>query len=100
MKTKKYRTVGDTYPIQAVILENSQPVDITGAAITFNFKKGSESKITLTGEIIDGPNGKVNFTPTTEQVSKNGTYNFNIKVDKIGVVTTYLKGQLILEDDL
>ena len=94
------RTVGDTYPIKAIITKNKAPVDITGATGEFNFKKGSGSKQTITGEITDGAGGAIQFTPTAEQVTEDGSYKFNIKITQGSTVTTYLKGDLILEDDL
>lgn len=98
--TKHYRTVGDTYPLKAKIVKNGVAVNITGATGTFNFKNNTTDKTTIAGVITDGPGGAIEFTPTTEQVSIDATYRFNIKIDQSGVITTYLKGQLILEDDL
>ena len=58
------RTVGDTYPLKATITKNGEPVDITGAVGTFNFKKASGAKITIDGTITDGAGGAIEFTPT------------------------------------
>ncbi len=100
MSVKHRRTVGDTYPMRSTVTKNNSPVDITNATCTFNFKNGSNEKETINGTIIDGPGGIVEFTPTPEQVAEDGAYNFNIKVEVNGTITTYLKGQLLLEDDL
>lgn len=100
MSVKHRRTVGDTYPLKSTVTKNGEPVDITGSTCTFNFKNGTIAKTTIAGAVVDGPGGVVEFTPTTEQVSSDGTYSFNIKVQTGTVITTYLKGELILEDDL
>ncbi len=98
--SKHYRTVGDTYPLKATITKNGEAVDISSASGSFNFKKASGDKITIVGVITDGPGGKIQFTPSVDQVNVDGTYKFNIKITQDTVVTTYLKGELILEDDL
>ena len=94
------RTVGDTYPLKATITKNGEPVDITGASGTFNFKKASGELISIVGVITDGPGGAIQFSPTADQVVTDGRYKFNIKLTQDGIVTTYLKGELILEDDI
>lgn len=103
--TKEHRrTVGDTYPIKAIIKvkvdDTVNIVDITGAIGEFNFKNTAKGKITLVGVVVNGPAGEIHFTPTAAQVDSDGTYNYNLKITQDGVVTTYKKGQLILEDDL
>ena len=104
LNTTHRRTVGDTYPIKAtikiVVDDVAEVVDISGASGTFNFKNSTKSKQTLTGTVTDGPNGKIEFPLTDEQVDTDGTYSYNLKMTIGGKITTFAKGSLILEDDL
>lgn len=98
------RVAGDTYPLKATIRvkegNDLVPVDITGSTGTFNFKNTSAGKQTIDGTVTDGPNGKIEFAPAEGQMDADGSYSYNIKMLIAGKVTTFAKGELILEDDL
>ena len=91
------RTKGDTYVIKAELMNNGAAVDLTGYNLSFNFKN-QKAEGSIAG-VIQGL-GQVNFTPTALDFSIAGEYKFNIKATKDAEVITYVKGTLLVEEDL
>jgi hypothetical protein len=91
------RTVGDTYILKATFTIAGTPVDLTGYSLAFNYKN---SKVggTIAGVVTGTGTGE--FTPSALDFLDPGEYKFNIKATKGTEITTYLKGRLILEEDL
>ena len=96
------RKRGDTYPIQAVIKINGEPIDLTGSDVKFSFKPsdGNGSVTTIMGVISSDEVGVVMFTPTVTDFSVSGKYLFDIQRSDGSVIATHLSGILLLEGDV
>lgn len=98
MAEKTYRrTVGDTYVLKATFTIAGSPIDLTGYSLQFNYKN-SKNGGTIAGVVTGTGTGE--FTPLVTDFTEPGEYKFNIKAIKGTEITTYLKGKLILEEDL
>ena len=96
------RVRGDNYPIEAILTINKAPINLTGATVSFSYIKTNPigTAKTINGTIVDAPNGKVMFSPTSTDFSEAGSFKYDIQHTLNGITTTHLLGVLILEDDI
>lgn len=93
---KRYR--GDTYPIIATLKENSIPVDLTNSTVKLTI--GYNIPVTIIGNITDATNGVVQFEFGAAEVAVVGRFKYDIQAETGSYVTTYVKDNFILTDDI
>ena len=100
---------GDSWPFVVTITDRttSTPLDITSYTfkLTVDRKANPSSEGTklfnVTGVVIDGPNGKVKFTPISANHGTAGNYYYDIQMSGAGnVVKTIVKSQYIINQDI
>lgn len=95
------RVRGDTYPVEATLKINGLPVNLTGAIVNFSYKKVGDPQIkTILGVHDNSTNGIVVFTPTADDFTIAGTYDFDIERYQDGIKITHIIGRLVLADDI
>lgn len=93
------RIRGDNYPITATIKVNGELIDLTGSTMTFSYKSDSETKRSIIGTLT-GNKGEVEFYPAAEDLQVAGKYLFDIQREIGGIISTHLRGTMLLEDDI
>lgn len=86
----------------------SVPIDITGFSfkLTVNSEKDPTNQtneiFSVVGTIVDGPNGKVSFAPSsTETNVAPGPYYYDIEqTDLGGLISTLIKGKCKIIQDI
>jgi hypothetical protein len=103
------RVRGDTYPFVMVVKdENGLPIDITGFSFSLTVDPSPDptttaaNLFTLTGSIIDGPNGKVRFSLSSPQADQApGIYYYDVKmIDTASAERTIVRGEWAFEQDV
>lgn len=101
----RYR--GDTFPFQFTVRESGEVKDITDHTLLMSVQDeespaaDEDPLFTLTGTLTDPTNGVVTFAPTAEQMDLVGRYWYDVEMtDPDGLITTVVKGPLLLEHDL
>lgn len=63
------------------LTSNDAPVSLTGAtSAKFIMKQGATTKVTATAQIIDAPNGIVQYAWAAADTNTAGTYNAEIEI--------------------
>jgi len=93
------RVRGDNYPITATIKVNGKLIDLTGSIMTFSYKSNSEAKRSINGTLTQNK-GEVEFYPAAEDFQVAGKYQFDIQREIGGIISTHLRGTMLLEDDI
>lgn len=102
----RYR--GDTWPIRMTVLEDDQPMDITGCSftLTVDSKKSPTDDATnlfqLTGTIEGDPvDGIVIFEPSENDVDRVGKFYYDLQVeDTSSKKRTIAKNRFTLVQDI
>ena len=88
---------GDTWSQTFRFLSNGQPIDLTGAAAACEAQR-SELRGTLAATV--GPNpGEVTIQMDAVPLEP-GPWQYDLEIDKGGVVQTLVRGRLIVERDV
>jgi len=102
------RIRGDTFSF-AVLIEDSDgdPINITGATFLLTVDPAADpaddtnNLFQLTGTIIDGPNGKVQFTLSSLEADQDpDTYYYDLQMTSGSAIRTIMKGQWIVIQDI
>ncbi len=93
------RIRGDNYPITATIKVNGELIDLTGSTMTFSYKSGSEAKKSIDGSLTANK-GEVEFYPDATDFQIAGQYLFDIQREIGGIISTHLRGTMLLEEDI
>jgi hypothetical protein len=103
------RAINDTFPFRFNIkYEDESAVDITGFAFSLTVDPSDEPPdgtgklFTLTGTIIDGPNGIVEFGLSAVEAEQTpDTYYFDIQMtDAASKIRTIAKGEWVFSPDI
>lgn len=104
------RKRGDTYADEIVVTSATTglPIDITGYTFTMTLDPAKDpataanNLYTLTGTIIDAPNGRVEFAPSALQADQPpGAYFYDVQmVDGAGRKRTILLDKYKYEQDI
>jgi len=104
------RLRGDTKPIPKILKSDDTglAVNITGYTfvLTVDTQQNPPDAVTqqfqISGSIIDGPAGKVQFQPSLGQADQTpGTYWYDIQITEAsGAIVTLLKGKWLIRQDI
>ena len=102
------RSRGDTYGDVFVLKKKGRPVDINGFTFVLTVdpsatpETSANNLFSLTGVMIDGVNGKVEFAPTAQQANQTpGTYYYGIQLtDTYGRIRTVQSGKYTITQDI
>lgn len=103
------RKRGDTYADEFVIKSKTTklPINLTGYTFTLTLDPAkapidaSNNVYALTGTILDAPNGRVEFAPSSTQANQVGTFYFDVQmIDGAGRKRTVDSGKYKYEQDI
>lgn len=103
------RTRGDTFPFIFTVQDSSgNPINITSYTFLLSVDivadpvDDSGQLLQITGTIADGPNGKVQFTPSANDADQvPSTYYYDVQMkDTVDAIRTIAKGTWIVEQDI
>lgn len=100
-------TRGDSPVIPLTINSNGSPLDITGFTFTLTVNPlddppdDSGALFQISGTVTDGPNGRVQFQPSTMDTTQTpDNYYYDIQMVGGGSTRTILKGIFKIEPDI
>jgi hypothetical protein len=102
----RYR--GDTWPDTITVIDKlGNPIDISTFTFVMTLDNKSEPVdettrlYQLDGEVVNGPNGIVEFSPTEEQADRAGIYYYDVKmIDGTGRKKTIKKAAYVYSQDI
>ncbi len=103
------RSRGDNFPFQFTIQDSAGvAIDITGFSFLMTVDPEPDPSdalnnlFQLTGTIVDGPNGRVDFEPTTVDMDQTpDTYFYDVQMIDVGLaVRTAVKGEFEIQQDI
>lgn len=103
------RKRGDTYADEFTIKSatTGSPINITGYSFLLTVDPSAEpvsaatNLYTLTGTIISGPEGRVEFAPTATQANQIGSFFYDVQmVDGAGRKRTIVAGKYTYKQDI
>jgi hypothetical protein len=95
------RVRGDTYPIEAIIKVDGEPIDLTGSTLTFSMRNVEDSNIiSINGIINTNEIGRVSFTPSPQDVANVGEYIIDIQREYNGIIATHIVDRMTLTQDV
>lgn len=100
-----YLDQGSTFVSNLVYVDNSKiPVDISGFSVRAEFRSSysTANAYTLTGSIIDGPNGVVNLSmPYSDTANvKAGRYVYDVEIYDGIIVTKIFEGLIVVNPEV
>lgn len=95
------RKRGDNYPIGFLFTINGEAVDLTDNVLKFSFKNDElDTTTTIIGVMDDEVKGRAVFSPTVDNMSVVGQYNFDFQREIEGVIYTHASGIMLLQQDV
>ena len=101
------RKRGDTYPIEILVTSNDAPLDVAGCTfkLTVDPSKtptdNTANVIALTGSLVSGETGRVNFPLTDGQADHLGKYYYDVQMtDAGGIIRTIMADKFIWVQDI
>lgn len=101
------RARGDTFPFTFVVKDGAgTAIDITG--FTFLLTVGTKENppdittqlFQLTGTVVNGPLGRVQFAPAANQPTTVGSYYYDVQMTSGGAVRTIIKSTYKVVQDI
>lgn len=101
------RKRGDTYPIEILVTSNDIPLDVANCSfrLTVDPSKAPiddvNNVITLTGALISGETGRVNFPLTSGEADNLGKYYYDVQMtDAGGIIRTIMSDRFVWIQDI
>ena len=101
------RKRGDTYPIEILVTSEDLPLDVSGCTfkLTVDPSKAptvdTNNVIALTGTLITGETGRVDFALTDEQADHLGKYYYDVQMtDGDGKIRTIMADKFVWVQDI
>lgn len=101
------RKRGDTYPIEILVTSEDLPLDVTGCTfkLTVDPSKAptadTNNIIALTGTLVIGETGRVDFAFTDEQADNLGKYYYDVQMtDGDGKIRTIMADKFVWVQDI
>lgn len=100
-------TRADSPVIPVTVNSGGQPLDITGFNFTLTVNASDDpaddtgALFQIAGTVVDGPNGRVDFQPSTSDLNQTpDRYNYDIQMVGGGSTRTILKGIFQIDPDI
>jgi hypothetical protein len=99
MRLTRFR--GDNYPINVTFQENNRVINVTNAIAKLSYKAdGTDQFKTITGQVVNGPSGRVSFFPEPDDFQDVGVFRYDIELDRAGIITTFVQDKIVIKDDI
>lgn len=89
---------GDSWAQTFRFLHGTTPVDLTAATVESEARNGTDARTPLVVEITDAADGKI--TLKLPAALAHGRYSYDIEVTDGAVVTTWIRGSLVVDRDV
>jgi len=100
-------TRGDSPVIPITVNSGGAALDITGFVFTMTVNASDDPSddtgalFQISGTVVDGPNGRVDFQPSTGDLTQTpDLYNYDIQMVGGGSTRTILKGSFQIDADI
>lgn len=100
-------TRGDSPVIPITVFSNGSVLPITGYTFTLTVNASDDpdddtgALFQIAGTIVDGPNGRVDFQPSTGDLTQTpDVYNYDVQMVGGGSTRTILKGAFTIDPDI